>query len=148
MSEQRQHVLRGTVGLGQDRGVGLHQDLRPRQGRRFRREVGVADGAFAGRHVFQRDVQAVDVGVEDVLLERAQSAAQRGDLADRVGQDLLCLDGVAATSELAPPLPRLDRKPTTSLPSVVVETEPMPIWTWPWRLTSEPSWNLAPPPVM
>ena len=52
------------------------------------------------------------------------------------------------TSEFAPPLPRLDRNPSIEFPSLVVETESIPMSICPWRFTSEPIWNLAPPPVM
>ena len=58
------------------------------QVRGFLREVGVADRALAGGHVFQRDVQRVHVRVERVLLERAQPPAEHGDLPDRRLDDL------------------------------------------------------------
>src|SRR5438477_253199 len=61
----------------------------------FLGEVCVSDGGFAGGDVFQRDVQTVDVGAEDVFLERAQAAAEIGDLADRGGEDALGLDEVS-----------------------------------------------------
>ena len=94
--QQRQHVLRAGVGLGEDRRIGLHEDLRPRQGGGFLGEVGVADGALAGRDVFQCNRQAVDVRFQHVLLERSQAPPQRGDLPDCGREDLLRLDRVAA----------------------------------------------------
>ena len=52
------------------------------------------------------------------------------------------------TREEVPPLAISARWPSRLSPSLAVLTPPMPTLIWLWRLTMEPSWNLAPPPAM
>ena len=49
---------------------------------------------------------------------------------------------------LSPPEPRVERKPSTLLPRLPVDTEAMPIEALLPSLTFEPSAKFAPPPVM
>src|SRR3954463_9940321 len=65
--EEREDVLGGGVGLGEDGGVGLDQDLGAGHGGGFGGEIGVADGALARGDVLEGDGETVDVGLEDLL---------------------------------------------------------------------------------
>src|SRR5688500_9648185 len=78
--QQAEGRLRACVGLREDGGRRLRQDLGPRELRGLVREVGVADRALRRVGVLQRDAQAVHGRTDRELLERAQPAAQLADL--------------------------------------------------------------------
>ena len=68
----------------------------------FRGEVGVADVALAGRHVFQRDVQAVDVGRSTSFWNAPSRPRSSATWLIACGDDLLRLDGVAGDQRVGP----------------------------------------------
>ena len=88
LSEELKDVLGRGVGLCQHRCAGLHQNLVLRELRRLLREVRVTNTRFRVRQVFDRHVQAVDVGHQRVLLERAHLRSERGYAADSGVNDL------------------------------------------------------------
>jgi hypothetical protein len=97
-------------------GGGLREDLVPRELRRLLGEVGVADRALGGAGVLERDAQAVHGRTDRELLERAEAAAELADLLDGLVQDLLDWTRLPLSSELGPPLARLDRN--SAVPAV------------------------------
>ena len=82
LTQQLQYSLRALVRLRQDARGGLHQDLVACQVAGFAREIGVTNRAVGALHVFERHVQGVDGGAQDVLLERAQTATEIRDILD------------------------------------------------------------------
>src|SRR5258708_3625220 len=100
--QKGEDVLGGAVGGGQYARARLGKDLRSRQVGGFGGEVGIADGAFTARDVLQGDRQTVGVGVEGVLLEGAELAAEDGDLADRALEDGAGGGGFAVDDGAAP----------------------------------------------
>ena len=147
--QQSEAALRGGVGLGQHRGRGLLQDLGAGEVGGFLREVGVGDGALGGRGVFVGDAQAVDRRADRELLERAQPAAEAGDLLDRLVDDLLRADqAAAAEASWRRRCPGELRNPTAASPRLPVETDWMPMLALSVSVTFEPRAKVAPPPVM
>ena len=86
--------MRGGVGLGEDAGAGLDEDLLAGEVAGFGGEVGVFDRGVAGGDVFEGDLQGVDVGLESVAFEGTEAAAEDGDLVDGVIDDGGGLAGV------------------------------------------------------
>src|SRR5690606_28124791 len=92
LAEQAQHSLRQLVGLGQDGGAGLLQDLVLGQFRGFGSEVGVANPATSGRGVLS-DVLQVRDGVLEAVLHGTELGALAVDVGDRAvddAQGVLC----------------------------------------------------------
>src|SRR5262245_44017180 len=95
LAEQLQGRLGLAVGQRQHVGGRRDQDLRPGQGGRLRREVSVADDALGRGGVLDAHAEAADGGADRVLLEGAEPAAERADLLDGLGHDLLAVLDVA-----------------------------------------------------
>ncbi len=81
LTQQGQHGLRDLVGLRQDGGAGLLQDLGPRHVGHFHRVVGVFDARARSRQVGDGVVQVGD-GRFEAVLDRAQVAAHLVDAVD------------------------------------------------------------------
>src|SRR5471030_560796 len=81
-AQQGRHAVRQRVGLGQDRGTGLLQDLAARQVGRFRREVGILNPALRCRQVLAGRLQVRD-GRGETVLDRTERSAVAVDLVQR-----------------------------------------------------------------
>src|SRR3954447_15323977 len=86
-TEEGEDVLGGGVGGGQDGGAGLGEDLGAGECGGLGGEVGAADGGLGRRDVFESNAEGVGVGLERVLFECAQAAAEDGDLTDGAFDD-------------------------------------------------------------
>src|SRR5690348_18079928 len=85
LAEQREDRLRDLVGLGEDGGTGLLQDLRAGHVGHFRRVVGVLDARTRGRQVGGGGAEVGDGRLEAVLVG-AEVGAQAIDLLEGVVQ--------------------------------------------------------------
>src|SRR5690606_1912043 len=95
--QEAQHRLRQLVGLGQDRGTGLLQDLVLAQCSGFGGVVGILDTAFRCRDVFA-DVLQVGDSVLETVLHRTKLGTLGVDLLDGIvnyQHRSLCAGGVA-----------------------------------------------------
>src|SRR5690606_88534 len=83
LPEQLESALRLRVGQRENLLGRGREDLRAGQFCRLADEVRVTDDRLGGRGVLGRDAEAADRGADRVLLERAQTTAERSDVADR-----------------------------------------------------------------
>src|SRR5690606_25791784 len=81
--QEAQHRLRQLVGLSQNRGTGLLQDLVLAQCSGFGGVVGILDTAFRCRDIFA-DVLQVGDGVFEAVLHRTELGALGVDLLDGI----------------------------------------------------------------
>ena len=70
----------------------------------FGGEVNIGDAGFAGGDVFQRDLQRVDVGLERVLLERAERPRRTDTWLMASSTIWLACAGLPETSRADPPV--------------------------------------------
>ena len=147
--EQGQDSLRRAVGRGQHARAGLHQNLVSREIGGFRGEVGVRRSRFRWRSRFPARPARLAVLVSSVFFSNAPSRpCKLGNLLDGDVDDLAGRSALPPTTDALPPVTMSLRNPTALFPSALAATEPMPMLTCCWLLTSAPSWNRAPPPVM
>src|SRR5690606_29242673 len=97
--QEAQHRLRQLVGLGQDRGTSLLQDLVLAQRSGFGGVVGILDTATGCRDVFT-DILQVGDGVLETVLYRTELGTLRVDGLDRLIDGLHCNLGTFGRSQI------------------------------------------------
>ncbi len=96
MLQQGEDVLRLRVRSRENGCCCLRQNLIAGQVRSFGREIGVHDGRFGSRDVFERDAETAHRRTDGEGLERTEAASQRAHLGDCAVEDILSHGEVVA----------------------------------------------------